>query len=53
MFQPPYGEQLPPEVEYFDVKLLKDSSQGLGITIAGYVGRDNNPGMHWSWIYTL
>ncbi|XP_053394209.1 multiple PDZ domain protein-like isoform X3 [Mercenaria mercenaria] len=41
--QPPYGEELPPEVDYFDVNLLKDTSQGLGITIAGYVGRDNNP----------
>lgn len=32
-----------PEVEYFDVRLMKDS-QGLGITIAGYVGKDNTPG---------
>ncbi|XP_052685136.1 multiple PDZ domain protein-like isoform X10 [Crassostrea angulata] len=31
-----------PEVEYFDVTLMKDS-QGLGITIAGYVGKDNTP----------
>lgn len=32
-----------PEVEYFDVTLMKDN-QGLGITIAGYVGKDNTPG---------
>ncbi|KAL3869945.1 hypothetical protein ACJMK2_042565 [Sinanodonta woodiana] len=32
-----------PEVEYFDVELVKDIRQGLGITIAGYVGRDNTP----------
>lgn len=32
-----------PEVQYFDVDLTKDN-QGLGITIAGYVGRDNTPG---------
>ncbi|XP_060069918.1 multiple PDZ domain protein-like, partial [Ylistrum balloti] len=31
-----------PEVEYFDVNLMKDD-QGLGITIAGYVGRENSP----------
>ncbi|XP_078318993.1 multiple PDZ domain protein-like isoform X4 [Crassostrea virginica] len=31
-----------PEVEYFDVNLMKDN-QGLGITIAGYVGKDNTP----------
>lgn len=30
-------------MEYFDVTLMKDS-QGLGITIAGYVGKDNTPG---------
>ena len=45
VFQPPYPEDVPREVEYFDVKLVKDASQGLGITIAGYVGRDNKPGM--------
>ena len=27
----------PPEEEHFEVELVKDS-QGLGITIAGYVG---------------
>ncbi|KAK3091257.1 hypothetical protein FSP39_018351 [Pinctada imbricata] len=31
-----------PEIQYFDVDLLKDS-QGLGITIAGYVGKDGTP----------
>ena len=30
-------------MEYFDVTLMKDN-QGLGITIAGYVGKDNTPG---------
>lgn len=31
------------EVDVFDVDLMKDS-QGLGITIAGYVGGDSTPG---------
>jgi hypothetical protein len=46
VFQPAYNDVGPdyPEVEYFDVTLMKDS-QGLGITIAGYVGKDNAPGM--------
>jgi len=36
-----------PDINYFDVDLLKDSQHGLGITIAGYVGRDNNnPGRY-------
>ncbi|XP_056019682.1 multiple PDZ domain protein-like isoform X12 [Ostrea edulis] len=41
---PAYNDVGPdyPEVEYFDVTLMKDS-QGLGITIAGYVGKDNAP----------
>ncbi|XP_061191838.1 multiple PDZ domain protein-like isoform X8 [Saccostrea echinata] len=41
---PPYNDVGTeyPEVEYFDVTLMKDS-QGLGITIAGYVGKDNAP----------
>ena len=47
-FQPPYNsdDMAPefPEVEYFSVNLAKDSHQGLGITIAGYVGRENTPG---------
>lgn len=34
-----------PEINYFDVELLKDNQNGLGITIAGYVGRQSdNPG---------
>lgn len=32
-----------PETEVFVVNLIKDSN-GLGITIAGYVGGDNTPG---------
>lgn len=47
VFQPPFGEDVSREVEYFDVKLVKDASQGLGITIAGYVGRDNKPGTNY------
>ena len=43
--QMPYGDEAPPEVVHFDVALRKDSQQGLGITIAGYIGKDNNPGM--------
>ncbi|KAJ8305992.1 hypothetical protein KUTeg_016537 [Tegillarca granosa] len=42
---PPHFDEMNPEypeVEYFDADLLKDN-QGLGITIAGYVGRDNAP----------
>jgi len=36
-----------PDINYFDVDLLKDNQHGLGITIAGYVGRDNNnPGRY-------
>ena len=31
------------DVDVFEVDLLKDSN-GLGITIAGYVGGDNTPG---------
>ena len=50
IFQPPYNSEdmSPefPEVEYFSVNLAKDSHQGLGITIAGYVGRENTPGMN-------
>lgn len=47
LFQPHFEDMNPeyPEVEYFDADLLKDN-QGLGITIAGYVGRDNAPGNH-------
>ncbi|XP_052777206.1 multiple PDZ domain protein-like isoform X3 [Mya arenaria] len=41
---PPYRDEVQPEVVYFDVTLGKDSHQGLGITIAGYIGKDNNPG---------
>ena len=47
IFQPPYSEDIAPEfpeVEYFSVNLAKDAHQGLGITIAGYVGRENTPG---------
>ena len=45
MFQQP--NDIPnevPEVEMFEVELQKDS-QGLGITIAGYVGTDKSPGL--------
>ncbi|XP_071131109.1 multiple PDZ domain protein-like isoform X13 [Mytilus edulis] len=31
-----------PEINYFDVELLKDNQNGLGITIAGYVGRQSD-----------
>ncbi|XP_052068702.1 multiple PDZ domain protein-like isoform X7 [Mytilus californianus] len=31
-----------PEINYFDVELLKDNQHGLGITIAGYVGRQSD-----------
>ena len=44
---PPFGDEIPPEypeVQYYDVTLAKDAEHGLGITIAGYVGRDNTPG---------
>lgn len=50
LFQPGFDDMSPeyPEINYFDVELMKDNQQGLGITIAGYVGRDNsNPGRLW------
>lgn len=41
--QQPYDPQDMPEMEVFEVDLIKDT-RGLGITIAGYVGGDNSPG---------
>ncbi|XP_025111382.1 patj homolog isoform X6 [Pomacea canaliculata] len=38
----PYDPQDMPEMEVFEVDLIKDT-RGLGITIAGYVGGDNSP----------
>ena len=55
--QPPYNSDDMateyPEVEYFSVNLAKDSHQGLGITIAGYVGRENTPGNSWAGLLQL